>query len=89
MQDPDGLYIRFYGSSFIADGTGAKVAEAGEEGDAVLTAKFDLNATAELRDNWFVFRDRRPELYGPLVQRTGMERDTRAVRFAREEPPAR
>ena len=71
VQNPDGLYIRFYGSSFIADETGAKVAEAGEEGDAVLTAKFDLNATAELRDNWFVFRDRRPELYGPIVSLDG------------------
>lgn len=73
VQNPDGLYIRFYGSSFIADATGAKVAEAAEEGDAVLTAKFDLNATAELRDNWFVFRDRRPELYGPLVSLDGRQ----------------
>ena len=72
MQNPDGLYIRFYGSSFIADGTGGKIAEAAEEGDAVLTAKFDLNATAELRDNWFVFRDRRPELYGPIVSLDGV-----------------
>src|ERR1700742_4780332 len=32
IQDPDGLYIRFYGSSFIADSMGGKVAEAGEEG---------------------------------------------------------
>ena len=71
LQDPDQLYIRFYGSSFIADVTGAKVAEAPEEGDAVLTASFDLNATAELRDNWFVFRDRRPELYGPIVTLDG------------------
>jgi len=71
VQNPDGLYIQFYGSSFIADGMGAKVAEAAEEGDAVLTSKFDLNATAELRDNWFVFRDRRPELYGPLVSLDG------------------
>ena len=74
VQNPDGLYIRFYGSSFIADVTGAKVAEAAEEGDAVLTAKFDLNAAAELRDNWFVFRDRRPELYGPLVSLDGVRK---------------
>ena len=46
LQDPEGLYIRFYGSSFIADATGAKVAEAAEEGDAVLTATFDLEAIA-------------------------------------------
>ena len=71
LQDPDGLYIRFYGSSFIADATGAKVAEAGEEGDAVLDTTFDLNQTAQLRDNWFVFRDRRPELYGPIVSLDG------------------
>ncbi len=67
VQDPEGLYIRFYGSSFIADAQGAKVAEAGEEGDAVLTHSFDLTAAAQQRDNWFVFRDRRPELYGPLT----------------------
>jgi N-carbamoylputrescine amidase len=66
LQDPDKLYIRFYGSSFIADGMGAKVAEAKEEGDTVLVHTFDLEAAAQLRDNWFVFRDRRPELYGAI-----------------------
>jgi N-carbamoylputrescine amidase len=71
IQDPEGLYIRFYGSSFIADSMGAKVAEAGEEGDAVLTATFDLEALAQLRNNWFVFRDRRPDLYGNLVTLDG------------------
>src|SRR5689334_14990143 len=71
LQDPDGLYIRFYGSSFIADSTGAKVAEAGEDGEAVLTATFDLARNEELRNNWFVFRDRRPELYGALTTYDG------------------
>jgi N-carbamoylputrescine amidase len=67
LQDPEGLYIRFYGSSFIADATGGKVAEAPEEGDAVLVAAFDLAQLAAQRDNWYVFRDRRPDLYGPLL----------------------
>ena len=71
LQDPQGLYIRFYGSSFIADATGGMVAEAPEEGDAVLTATFDLTALAQLRNNWFVFRDRRPELYGSLLSLDG------------------
>jgi N-carbamoylputrescine amidase len=71
LQDPQGLYIRFYGSSFIADAVGAKVAEAPEEGDAVLTHTFDLTAVAQLRDNWFVFRDRRPDLYGALTSLDG------------------
>jgi len=71
LQDPDGLYVRFYGSSFIADATGSKVAEAAEEGDAVLTATFDLDEIAQLRNNWFVFRDRRPDLYGALTSLDG------------------
>ena len=74
LQDPDGLYIRFYGSSFIADAMGAKVAEAPEEGDAVLTGSFDLEQTAAVRDNWFVFRDRRPDLYGALTSLDGIVR---------------
>ena len=71
LQNPDQVYIRFYGSSFIADATGAKVAEADEEHEAVLTAKFDLSEIAELRNNWFVFRDRRPDLYGALTTYDG------------------
>ena len=54
-----------------ADPTGAKVAEAPEEGDAVLTHTFDLEEVAHLRDNWFVFRDRRPDLYGALTSLDG------------------
>jgi N-carbamoylputrescine amidase len=73
LQQPDDLYIRFYGSSFIADQLGAKVAEAGEDGQAILLAEFDLAAAAELRDNWFVFRDRRPDLYGPLLSLDGSD----------------
>jgi N-carbamoylputrescine amidase len=71
LQNPEGVYIRFYGSSFIADSTGAKIAEADEVSEAVLTAKFDLAANEELRNNWFVFRDRRPDLYGALTTYDG------------------
>jgi N-carbamoylputrescine amidase len=71
LQDPHNLFVRFYGSSFIADSMGAKVAEAPEEGDAVLTASFDLAELADIRNNWFVFRDRRPDLYGVLSTHGG------------------
>lgn len=71
LQDPEGLFVRFYGSSFIADPMGAKVAEAAEEGDAVLTATFDLEEIDALRSNWFVFRDRRPDLYGIIASLDG------------------
>ena len=71
LQDPQGLYIRFYGSSFITDAQGAKLAEAPEDADALLMAELDLAECARLRDNWFVFRDRRPELYAPLLSFDG------------------
>ena len=74
LQDPEGLYIRFYGSSFIADATGAKLAEADDEHEAVLIQKFDLGELAEQRNNWFVFRDRRPDLYGVLTSYDGTSR---------------
>ena len=74
LQDPQRLHIRFYGSSFIADALGDKVAEAPEAGDAVLTAEFDLAQNAGRRDSWFVFRDRRPDLYGALVTLDGRSR---------------
>jgi len=47
------------------------VAEAPPSGDAVLVAAFDLNQLAAQRDNWYVFRDRRPDLYGPIGSFSG------------------
>jgi N-carbamoylputrescine amidase len=63
--------ITFYGSSFIADATGAKVAEAGRDTTEVLTATFDLRELAAQRDSWGLFRDRRPDLYRPLLTLDG------------------
>ena len=59
--------MTFYGSSFIADETGAKVAEADRTSEAVLTHTFDLDAIRNQRAQWGFFRDRRPEHYGALV----------------------
>jgi len=66
--------ITFYGSSFITDGTGAKIAEADETSEAVLTATFDLAALAEQRLNWGVFRDRRVDLYADILTLDGTSR---------------
>jgi N-carbamoylputrescine amidase len=66
-----GTSMTFYGSSFIADHTGAKVAEANRTDETVLTATFDLDAIAELRGYWGTFRDRRPELYATLLTLDG------------------
>ena len=63
--------ITFYGSSFITDLTGNKVAEAPRDADAILTASFDLDALARTRRGWGLFRDRRPDLYGSLLTLDG------------------
>lgn len=70
-EQSDAATMTFYGSSFIAGPTGEKVAEAGRDDEAVIAASFDLDAVRAMRAAWGVFRDRRPDLYGPLVTLDG------------------
>lgn len=63
--------ITFYGSSFIADGHGQLVRQMDRETEGVVTATFDLDALALARRAWGVFRDRRPDLYAPLLTQDG------------------
>jgi N-carbamoylputrescine amidase len=62
------LEMTFYGSSFIADHTGAKIAEANRVDETYLTAKIDLDATRAYRQSWGIWRDRRPEMYGLIEE---------------------
>ncbi len=63
--------ITFYGSSFIAGPQGEIVAEAGRDDETILTASFDLDLLAQMRTGWGIFRDRRPELYRPILSLDG------------------
>jgi N-carbamoylputrescine amidase len=65
--------MTFYGSSFIADATGALVAELGRAEEGITTHSFDLDALAAMRASWGLFRDRRPDLYGALGGHSGAE----------------
>ncbi len=58
------LEMTFYGSSFIADHTGAMLAEANKVDETHLIARTDLDATRAYRQSWGTWRDRRPETYG-------------------------
>lgn len=73
-EDQDDYHITFYGSSFIADQFGAKLAELGEHEEGVLVHSFDLDQLEHQRSAWGVFRDRRPNLYGPLATLDGEQR---------------
>ncbi len=63
--------LTFYGSSFVTDGRGAILTQAGREEEAVITARFDLEALARDRAGWGLFRDRRPDLYLTLLSLDG------------------
>ncbi len=60
--------MTFYGSSFIAGPQGEIVTDAPRDAPAIISAAFDLDAIAEARRSWGLFRDRRPDLYGSIVQ---------------------
>jgi N-carbamoylputrescine amidase len=59
----------FYGSSFICDHRGEKLAELGREEEGVITAELDFARSREDRAMMGFFRDRRPELYGSISER--------------------
>ncbi len=58
----------FYGHSFIADEWGDFVAEVEEWQTGALVATLDLESARRHRAGMGFFRDRRPDLYGRLVQ---------------------
>jgi N-carbamoylputrescine amidase len=60
---------RFWGSSFVADFYGERIAEGNAEETAVITADCDLQALDAHRRMWPFFRDRRIDSYGGLCQR--------------------
>ena len=61
----------FHGRSFIAGPEGELVAEASADRQEILVHEFDLDAIAEKRRAWGVFRDRRPEYYRVLTTLDG------------------
>lgn len=65
--------LTFYGSSFIADNTGALVECADRTSDAVLLHTFDLDELRDMRLSWGVFRDRRSEMYGRIAGISGLK----------------
>ena len=60
--------ITFYGSSFITDYTGAKIAEASRDKEEIIYAEYDLKENALQREYWALLRDRKPSMYGQLTQ---------------------
>jgi N-carbamoylputrescine amidase len=58
----------YYGQSCIAGPRGELLAQANGDPDQVIAAELDPAAVAEARRRLWVYRDRRPDLYGPIVR---------------------
>ncbi|MFA6188484.1 MAG: N-carbamoylputrescine amidase [Sulfuricurvum sp.] len=61
--------LTFYGSSFITDHTGEKMAEASRDKEEIIYSEFDVQANRTHRHYWGLIRDRRPECYGVIVEK--------------------
>lgn len=70
-EEKSGTAIRFYGASFISDNIGGKVCEMDGESEGFMCADFDLDELAQYRKRVPLFRDRRPEMYRPLMSLDG------------------
>ena len=68
------IEMEFYGSSFITNYTGGFIASADRTTEGMLTATLDLEEAREYRRSWGVFRDRRTDLYAPLLTMDGEHR---------------
>jgi predicted amidohydrolase len=65
--DP-GLNDKFVGLSRIVDADGMTVASMSDDSEGMITATFDLEEQRRKRRSYNYFRDRKPRLYGPLVE---------------------
>ncbi|MDD2651495.1 MAG: N-carbamoylputrescine amidase [Sulfurimonas sp.] len=60
--------LNFYGSSFITDYTGAKIAEASRDKEEILFADFDIEENQKQRHYWGLIRDRQPWAYAEVCK---------------------
>lgn len=65
--------LTFYGTSFITDHTGEILQQASRSYAGVILDSFDLDEINEMRLEWGIFRDRRPEMYKMISNPIGIE----------------
>ncbi|MBI3967554.1 MAG: acyltransferase, partial [Chloroflexi bacterium] len=67
--DEGGSTRNHFGSSLIVDPKANVLAQASDDRDEVVCADVDPAFIAETRRLWSFYRDRRPDLYGPVAGR--------------------
>ncbi len=68
VEDGESCSLTFYGSSFITDYTGQKIAEASRDKEEIIYSEFDFEENIKQREYWGLLRDRRPECYTQLTE---------------------
>ncbi len=87
--------LKFWGSSFVCDPFGKIVARASSSDEEVLVAELDLAQNERVREGWGFFRNRRPDVYWPLIEmvkaedseRTGQKGEKKATGSCPEDTP--
>jgi N-carbamoylputrescine amidase len=64
--DVGGSTRNHFGSSLVVNPRGEILAQASDHGEDIVLADVDVSIIPELRAMWGYYRDRRPDLYGPL-----------------------
>lgn len=67
QEDEEESSMTFYGHSFITNQHGEVLQQADDKTTTVLVQEFDLDALAQERREWGIFRDRRPEMYQTIL----------------------
>jgi len=58
----------FWGSSFVCDPFGKILGLAGSSAEEVLVVELDLGHNEAVREGWGFFRNRRPDVYWPIIE---------------------
>ena len=66
--------MKFFGSSFMTDETGIIVESLNREEEGLLIHSYDLDEIQKNRRDWGIFRDRRPEMYTPILKMDDSEK---------------
>ncbi len=82
----------FWGSSFVCDCFGKILARAGSSEEETLVVELDLAMNEAVRKGWGFFRNRRPDVYWPLIEMVqdeeGLDRKAKeGIGICRQETP--
>jgi agmatine deiminase len=67
--------LKFWGGSFVCDSFGTVLKEASDEKEEVLVTKVDLGKNKEIQEGWGFLDNRRPDTYGPLLDKKYLRRE--------------